>query len=392
MFAKIKSFFAKLNPFKGSSSSVPTVKHVPTNIEQQIDGIITDRLYLYVNLLKFNPSLTYWQNVLKAIGFAESGFNLIERYEEKGISDKDQVTGLQNWSEGIFQLSQQDSKIYGCAFDWSKDKLLDSKDLNKTIFNVFNQVDGTLKILDKQLKNHGVLITEKSYWATLRPSRPGYKRYVDQFNMYQNQKTPISFEPVKEVPVVITEEPKQETGTMKIAIIEGHGDKSGSSIDTGSTHYNGKTELAYTREVTKSLNERKAEIKHEIQTFQEYPSVGECAKKVLAWKPDMSMELHTNAYNGSAKGCQVNVLSNDPASLALGRKFSEAFCKKFGRVLRDQDGVVEMGRKERGLYNLAVVEALPASILCEPFFGDNKADYVEVKDYVDFLIEFLNSL
>lgn len=389
MFKWLKKIFTK-KP-EASPTTIP-VKSVPTDIEKQIDEVVKNKLPSCLNLLKFNPSLHYWQSVLKAMAFAESSFNVLERYEEKGLG-KDSVTGLQNWSEGLFQLSYQDSKNHGLKFDWALDKNKKVDDPTKTIFNIFNQVDGALIILNKQLSLRGTVATETNYyWAVLNVNNKRYSVYLDQFNMYMNDKTPVVFEPVKEVPVVIIEQPKQESKKMKIAIIEGHGDKSGSTIDTGSLHYNGKTELTYTREVTKLLNERKAEIRHEIKTFKQFPSVGECAKEVIAWKPDVSFECHTNAYNGKAKGCQAQVLSNDPASFKFAKAFAEAFCKKFGRVLRDGDGVLEMGRKERGIYNLTSVEALPASVLLEPFFGDNKADYVSVEDYVNFLIEFFNSL
>lgn len=388
-----KSIFNKIvNAFKPKPAPSPIVKHIPSDIEKQIDSILSNQLALYKNLLKFNPSLRYWRDVFKSMAKAESSFDVLSRYEEKGISDPDAVTGLKNWSEGLFQLSYQDAKYHGALFNWSVDKSKSAYDKTKTIFDVFNQVDAALKILDKQLGSKGTLINESSYWAVLRPSRPGHKNFLANMKMYQavtDSTGPVIIDPVVTKPV---EQPKQETKKMRIAFIEGHGDKSGNTIDTGSLHYNGKTELTYTREVTKRLIERREEIIHDIEIFQQYPSVGECAKKVIAWKPDASFELHTNAYNGKAKGCQAQVLSNDPASFKLAKLFSDMFCSKFGRVLRDSDGVLEMGRKERGIYNLSVVEALPASVLCEPFFGDNKSDYVSVEEYVSFWIEFLNSL
>ena len=390
MWQSIKNFFSAVKNKLSPAPSKP--KYVPNDVETQIDQIVANKLEHYPILVKYNPSLKYWQSVLKAMAFAESTFNIIERYEEKGLG-KDSVTGKQNWSEGLFQLSYQDAKNHGLAFDWLKDKDLGDYDKSKTIFDVFNQVNGTLIILSKQISIRGTLTTDTNYyWAVLNKNNKRFSVFQDQFNMYMNQNKPITFEPVKELPVTIKEETKETTVKLRIAFIEGHGDKSGNGIDTGSVHYNGKTELTYTREVTKRLIERRAEIKHEIEIFKQFPTVGECAKQVIAWKPSVSFELHTNAFNGKAKGCQSQVLSNDLASFAYAKKLSEAFCKKFGRVLRDGDGVVEMGRKERGIYNLSVVEPLPASILFEPFFGDNKQDYVQVEEYVSFWIEFLNSL
>lgn len=393
LFQKISNWFKREPKSTSSNDESPVqTKLIPSDIENQIDAIVHDRLINYKNLIKFNPNVIFWQSVIKAMAFAESSFNVLSRYEEDlGL---DAVTGKKNTSEGLLQLSYQDAKYHGCKFDWAIDKSKSALDKTKTIFNVHNNIDGGLIILDKLMLKHGHYIYNTgNYWAVLKPENKRHNVFVNKFNYYMSQsvpaKEPIKVPPTKiQLPLPIHSDVKR----LKIAFIEGHGDKAGSGIDTGSTHYNGKSELTYTKEVTKLLLEKKHLIKHEIEIFTQFPSVGDCAKKVIAWKPDLSFELHTNAYNGKAKGCQSQVLSNDPASFKFAKLFAEAFCKKFGRVLRDSDGVLEMGRKERGIYNLTSVEALPASVLCEPFFGDNKSDYVSVEDYVSFWIEFINSL
>ncbi len=397
LFKMFLSLFKKKSatPITHVSPTVSTPKQQA--VEEEIDSVVSNFISNCPNLLAHNSNVFFWQCQIKAIVSPESGFNPYSRYVETGLS-KDAVTGKQNASEGLMQLSYQDAKYHGANFDWNKDKSLSDTDIGKSIFNIKNNIEAGMMILDKQLKLKGTIITKGSpyYWAVLDTSRPGHPKYLAELNKYLALKpTPIEIKPIETKPVItetVKPLPTVLTKKMKIAIIEGHGDKSSKGIDTGSVQWNGMTELAYTRECTVLINLRKDEFKHEVKTFTQFPTVGDAAHQVLAWKPDMSMELHTNAYNGKAKGCQCNVLSNDPASLKVGRKFSEMFCKKFNRVLRDGDGVLEAGRNERGVYNLAVVEALPVSILCEPFFGDNKAEWISPDVYVSFLIEFVNSL
>ena len=382
------SFFKKLFGKKKPQQVNPT-KYVPSDIEKQIDEVVKGFLSNCPNLLKFNPQLFYWQSVLKAIAYAESSFNVFERYVETGLG-KDAVTGKQNVSEGLLQLSYQDAKYHQAPFSWALDLAKADTDPTKTIFDVKNNIIGGMMILDKLVgKNKHYIYNQGNYWAVLKPENKRHEVFLNKLNYYFSQ------EVKKQEPIEVKEPVKETTmdKRLKIAIIEGHGDKNANgSIDTGSTQYDGVSELDYTRECTVLLNLRKDEIKHEIKTFIQYPSVRDCANKVKEWKADISIELHTNAFNKKAKGCQVNVLSNDPASFKLAKQFSDMFCKKYNRVLRDQDGVLETGRKERGVFNLTEVEPLDASILVEPFFGDNKDEHLTAEEYVNFLIEYINSI
>lgn len=389
MFKWLKKIFTK-KP-EASPTTIP-VKSVPTDIEKQIDEVVKNKLPSCLNLLKFNPSLHYWQSVIKAICKAESNFNVLETYWEKDLGNNgyDKVTGAKYLSEGLMQLSYSDHKYYACEFDWEADKNKPEHSEDKSIFNVRKNIECGMIILNKLVGiNRHYIYNVGNYWAVLKPNNKRHEVFLEALDYYLKQDTQ-SKDVIQEAAQPSYEASKENK--MKIAIIEGHGDKSKNSIDTGSTHWNGMTELDYTRKCTALLEQKKDLIKHEIKIFQQYPSVSECAKKVLAYKPDMSIELHTNAYNGKAKGCQVNVLSNDKPSFKLAKQFSDMFTKKYNRVLRDGDGVLEAGRNERGIFNLAVVEPLPASILVEPFFGDNKDEWLSPEEYVNFLIEYFNSL
>ena len=135
-------------------------------------------------LLTVNPDREYWVRLFAAMAKAESGFNLTSRYVES--LGKDAVTGRANTSEGLLQMSYQDSRYHKCPFDWNVDKHLKYNDINKTIFNPFNNLKCGIIVLEKQIVKRKVLFTTDRpyYWAVLHKSRPGYKRlrkYLDNF-------------------------------------------------------------------------------------------------------------------------------------------------------------------------------------------------------------------
>lgn len=397
MFTWFRELFKKNKKQQNDSFESNTIQTVNnTEIEKQVDIVVEKRISRCVNLLAYNDSLKYWQSVFKALAYAESSFKLNSRYIETGLG-KDRVTGRQNTSEGLLQMSYQDALFHQCEFDWSIDSSKAEKDLSKTIFDIRRNVECGMIVLDKLIAKHKKLyFNDGHYWAVLKPENKRHKVFTSAFEKYMSAQQTAQVPTPTPVPVPApapAPTPAPVKKKLRVAFIEGHGDldKKG-NIDTGSTHYNKKTELDYTRQCTKLISEWEPLENVEVKCFIQYPSVKTCADKVIKWGADISIELHTNAFNQKAKGCQVNVLSNDPESLKIARKFSEMFCAKFNRVKRDTDGVVEMGRQERGIYNLSVVEPLKVAILVEPFFGDNKNDYVSVEEYVAFLKDFIESL
>lgn len=149
----------------------------PKTWNTEWDKYIIDSLSSKESLKNYNPNPKYWVAVLKAIAKAESCLNLNERYVEKGLG-KDAVTGNQNTSEGLLQLSYQDSKYHGCQFFWNIDKQLDVKSLDKTIFNPKFNLECGMIILDKQIKSRGSLETASPYyWAVLNKSNARFKEF-----------------------------------------------------------------------------------------------------------------------------------------------------------------------------------------------------------------------
>lgn len=366
-----------------------TVKRlVPSDIESQVDTVVNLRINLYTALKQFNPSMDHWRAVVKAMAFAESSFNILERYEEKGLST-DSVTGDQIWSEGLMQLSQQDAPKHGANFNWAYDKKKDDYDQTKTIFNVFNNIDAALKILNKQIITRGVLITDGNpyYWAVLDKQNPRHKVFLEKYNSYISKvtiNTPAPTTPVvTPAPAAV---PTTKGAYNKIAIIVGHG-----SGDSGAVSWDGKrNEFEYNSNVAekiKTLCSSKT-----IKTFyRDGRGISGVNKDARKWGGDLTLELHLNSFNGVAKGCEILALSGDKASIKFGQDLATAFCNKFGRIKRDGDGVKELTSKDRGHYSLALVDDPPPSVLIEPFFIDNKSEWIPPEELAGFLADFINA-
>jgi len=145
-------------------------REVPANFSSIVKESVKDKTLL----MQSNTSPIYWAAFFKALAKAESCLKPNDRYVEKGLG-KDAVTGTQNTSEGLFQMSYQDSKYHGCKFDWSVDKKLATTSLDKTIFNLNNQIDCAAIVLNKQLKTKPLY--SRYYWAVLDPADARHKEF-----------------------------------------------------------------------------------------------------------------------------------------------------------------------------------------------------------------------
>ena len=172
----------------------------------------------------------------------------------------------------------------------------------------------------------------------------------------------------------------------KIAIIVGHGNG-----DSGAGGWNGVEEFAYNSQVAKIIEA--SDIGKQKQIFWRGSSgiVG-VAAKAMAYGPDMTIELHLNAYNGVANGCEVLCLNGDPKSGALGRSFAKSFTDKFGRKLRRELGINWINSGDRGGTSLKAVSAAKYSILVEPFFIDTPSEWIDPKVYAEFIVNWLREI
>jgi hypothetical protein len=125
----------------------------------------------------------FWAYFFQALSGAEAGLKATSnvQHTEPQVAVVDAVSHRMVRSEGLLQLTYEDSKRYGCDFDWSADKHLTEHDPNKTILQPENNLLCGVNILENQLVTQKrPLVTKSSYWSTLRPGWPGYRVFVEQ--------------------------------------------------------------------------------------------------------------------------------------------------------------------------------------------------------------------
>lgn len=107
--------------------------------------------------------------LIVAMAKFESAWNPLTRYKESTMGI-DPVTKQQVYSEGLLQLSYQDTQWAPyCEFDWSKDKALGATDPKKTIFDPNKNLTCGVKILARQVKSKGfVIVSSGAYWAVIK--------------------------------------------------------------------------------------------------------------------------------------------------------------------------------------------------------------------------------
>lgn len=165
-----------------------------------------------------------------------------------------------------------------------------------------------------------------------------------------------------------------------IGLIVGHTKK-----DKGAAIYNGAIqEYDYWSEVVDKLKLNK---KYAVGYRDNNGVAGACSeiRNQLGYNPDIILELHFNSYNGKAQGCEA-LYTN---SKALAEKFC-AFMEEKGQYNRGAKDVYKNGR---GIKNMEIAQRYcENNILIEMFFGDNKEDYIPIKEAREYLQEFLNCL
>ncbi len=125
----------------------------------------------------------FWAYFFQALAGAEAGLQPTAdvRHADPAVAVVDSVTHRTVRQEGLLQLTYMDSQRYGCDFDWERDKDLPEHDPAKTILQPRNNLLCGIKILDDQLiAQKKPLLTESSYWVTLRPSHPSFEVFWKQ--------------------------------------------------------------------------------------------------------------------------------------------------------------------------------------------------------------------
>ena len=125
----------------------------------------------------------WWAYLFQAMAAAEAGLNATTnvRHTEPEVAVPDRVTGRIVHQEGLLQLTYEDSKRYGCAFDWKADKDLPPHDPQKTILNPERNLACGIRILHHQIiDQHKPIFSPTSYWATLQPGTFSFQVFEKQ--------------------------------------------------------------------------------------------------------------------------------------------------------------------------------------------------------------------
>ena len=205
-------------------------------------------------------------------------------------------------------------------------------------------------------------------------------------SIFASKDKPVAIETPAKLPEAGTIEiPKIPGSRKRIALIVGHGNGDG-----GADTWNGSNEFEYNSVVAEYV---KKNSKHEIEVFYRGRSgITGVAVKAVAWKPAISIELHLNSFNGTARGCEVLCLRGDNRSAALGRLFAAKFTANFNRMIRGENGIKWIDSGDRGATSLKALSPVAQSILVESFFADNKKEWIAPLTYAQFLVEWLNEL
>lgn len=146
----------------------------------------------------------FWAYFFQALAGAEAGLKPTAnvRHKDPEVAIVDPVTHRIARQEGLLQLKYYDSERYGCDFDWDKDKELAEHDPDKTILQPTNNLECGITILSNQLLvQHKPLLSNSSYWVTLRPRSPSFRVFTKQLanlpaacgpSRWRRQSTPVS--------------------------------------------------------------------------------------------------------------------------------------------------------------------------------------------------------
>ncbi len=178
--------------FLSSAHAIP-VKGWPADYDTFISAQVTPSM-VAVKSLDFCPGYKTmneatkrktWAIILHGIAIPESGLNPFSTYIEKTMGI-DKYTGQQVKSEGLMQLSYQDSQWetgpYCQKISWATDKNKVLTDPTKTIFDPNINLGCSIEIMDKLLKKYndtkGAVFAIGRYWSTFRRGKCAARSYI----------------------------------------------------------------------------------------------------------------------------------------------------------------------------------------------------------------------
>lgn len=120
--------------------------------------------------LSYDQRVNFWAYLISAMTKYESAFNPLSRYKETTMGT-DPITGQAVYSEGLLQLSYQDSRNYSFCdeFDWSVDSKLSPTDPRKSILDPYKNLKCGIQILNHQVMRKNLIgVGSGAYWAVIK--------------------------------------------------------------------------------------------------------------------------------------------------------------------------------------------------------------------------------
>ena len=131
--------------------------------------------------------------------------------------------------------------------------------------------------------------------------------------------------------------------------------------------FNTKVALALKKELLKRGIRSKAYTQYAGSSYSEAMSLLSNALK--RDKVGLAIELHFNAYKGKSRGCSMIYAADNQEGMRLASDLQNSVLKEF--ETRDRGAI---GLKAKGRGWLFVKNDQRPTVLCEPFFGDNKQE------------------
>lgn len=179
-----------------------------------------------------------------------------------------------------------------------------------------------------------------------------------------------------------------------IGVIVGHNSKA-----QGAVNYKGETEFAFNTRVANKMKQIIDANPHfDCVIYNREPGssfgdeIFELAQKIKKDQCLFTIELHFNSGPTGARGCEILVHTKNKLAVKIADAITDQIEYKFGIKQRDQDGVKELKKGDRGAYNITALEdaGVKVPLLVEPCFANVKtAESQKIFDDEDKYAELL---
>ncbi len=196
----------------------------------------------------------------------------------------------------------------------------------------------------------------------------------------------------------------------RLALIVGH-----SGTRRGANNYLGESEYTFNSRIGKKVVELCNDEYQSLLEVKGFKRFGgpykDLCPSIKLFKPDVTLELHFNAFSGKAYGVEMLVYKDGPRAhdnAIMADIFTDLFAEEYGVRERhthrlddnsETDGVKYMS-EGRGVHNLKTMHddcGVPFAMLFEPVFAnfetsESKAVFEDEDRYINFLVKAIGEI